>query len=196
MAVIIKLPPIFKYGVDNMTYKESLDIAFLKTDSESSDYESKLFPVLANEAQMYIAKYGTHIVRKIEIETDNTPYRMELPKDFYRVALQGMVYADDELNGAEFYIVDDNNLVIPEAGKYKFYYYALPTDITKLSDEELDNYEYEIAGDTHVAIPAYIGYQLVKSDDVQLAQVLMDEWNKYLSLFDGPVKTIKRKIRR
>ena len=196
MAVIIKLPPIFKYGVDNMTYKESLDIAFLKTDSESSDYESKLFPVLANEAQMYIAKYGTHIVRKIEIETDNVPYRMKLPKDFYKVALQGMVYADDEYKGAEYYIVDDNNIVVSEEGKFNFYYYALPTNLTQLSDEELETYEYEIAGDTHVAIPAYIGYQLVKSDDVQLAQVLMDEWNKYLSLFDGPVKTIKRKIRR
>ena len=178
-----------------MTYKESLDIAFLKTDSESSDYESKLFPVLANEAQMYIAKYGTHIVRKIEIETDNVPYRMKLPKDFYKVALQGMVYADDEYKGAEYYIVDDNNIVVSEEGKFNFYYYALPTDLTRLSDEELDNYEYEIAGDTHIAIPSYIGYQLVKSDDVQLAQILMDEWNRYLSLFDDPVKTIKRKNR-
>lgn len=179
-----------------MTYKESLDIAFLKTDSESSDYESKLFPVLANEAQMYIAKYGTHIVRKIEIEADTTPYRVKLPDDFYRVALQGMVYADDELEGADFHIVDDNTIVVSDEGKYNFYYYALPNDLTKLNDEELEAYEYEIASDTHVAIPSYIGYQLVKSDDVQLAQVLMDEWNKYLSLFDDPVKTIKRKIRR
>ncbi len=179
-----------------MTYKESLDIAFLKTDSESSDYESKLFPVLANEAQMYIAKYGTHIVRKIEIEADTTPYRVKLPDDFYRVALQGMVYADDELEGADFHIVDDNTIVVSDEGKYNFYYYALPNDLTKLNDEELDQYEYEIASDTHVAIPSYIGYQLVKSDDVQLAQVLMDEWNRYLSLFDDPVKTIRRRIRR
>ena len=178
-----------------MTYKESLDMAFLKTDSEASDYDSKLFPILANEAQMYIAKYGTHIVRKIEIDADNTPYKAKLPDDFYRVALQGMVNADDELEGVEYYIVDDNNLVVNEEGKFNFYYYALPNDLTKLSDEELEAYEYEVASDTHVAIPSYIGYQLVKSDDVQLAQVLMDEWNKYLSLFDDKVKFVKRKIR-
>ena len=100
-----------------------------------------------------------------------------------------------EYKGAEYYIVDDNNIVVSEEGKFNFYYYALPTDITKLSDEELETYEYEIAGDTHIAIPSYIGYQLVKSDDVQLAQILMDEWNRYLSLFDDPVKTIKRKNR-
>ena len=178
-----------------MTYKESLDIAFLKTDSESSDYESKLFPVLANEAQMYIAKYGTHIVRRVEIDADTTPYRVKLPDDFYRVALQGMVYADDELSGAEYHIVDDNNLVVEEKGTFNLYYYALPKDLTKLTDEELENYEYEVAEDTHVAIPSYIGYQLVKSDDVQLAQVLMDEWNKYMSLYDDKVKVVKRKIR-
>ena len=179
-----------------MTYKESLDIAFLKTDSDASDFDSKLFPVLANEAQLYIAKHGTHIVRKLEIEADSVPYKIKLPDDFYRVALQGMVHKDDEFMGADYHLIEDGYAVIDEKGVFDFYYYALPTDLTRLSDEELDNYEYEIAGDTHVAIPAYIGYQLVKSDDVQLAQVLMDEWNKYLSLFDGPVKTIKRKIRR
>ena len=75
-----------------MTYKESLDIAFLKTDSDASDFDSKLFPVLANEAQLYIAKHGTHIVRKLEIEADSVPYKIKLPDDFYRVALQGMVH--------------------------------------------------------------------------------------------------------
>ncbi len=178
-----------------MTYKESLDIAFLKTDSESSDYESKLFPVLANEAQLFIAKYGTHIVRKVDIEVSKTPFKYELPKDFYRVSPMGMVYADDELMGVDYYMVEDNYLVIEETGKFVFYYYALPKDLTKLTDEELEGYEYEVAENTHVAIPSYIGYQLVKSDDVQLAQVLMDEWNKYLSLFDDKVKIIKRKIK-
>ena len=177
-----------------MTYKESLDIAFLKTDSDASDYDAKLFPVLANEAQMYIAKYGTHIVRKIEIEADTTPYRVKLPDDFYRVALQGMVYKDDELLGADYHLTDDGYAVVDEKGVFDFYYYALPSDLTKLSDEELEAYEYEIASDTHVAIPSYIGYQLVKSDDVQLAQVLMDEWNRYMSLFDDKVKFVKRRI--
>jgi len=178
-----------------MTYKESLNIAFLKTDSESSDYESKLFPVLANEAQMYIAKYGTHIVRRIEIEVNNVPYRFKLPDDFYKVALQGMVYADDELEGADYHLTDDGYAVVNEKGVFAFYYYALPTDLTKLSDEELESYEYETAEETHIAIPSFIGYQLVKSDDVQLAQILMDEWNRYMSLFDDKVKVIKRRIR-
>jgi hypothetical protein len=75
------------------------------------------------------------------------------------------------------------------------YYWALPKDITKLSAEELEKYEYEVSEHTHVAIPSYIGYQLVKTDDVQLAQILLNEWNKYLSLFDDKVKAVKRKIR-
>ncbi len=178
-----------------MTYKQSLDIAFLKTDSESSDYESKLFPVLANEAQMYIAKYGTHIVRKLDIEVEKAPFKTKLPDDFYRVALQGLVDAEDELNGIDYYIAEDGFIVINEPGKLVLYYYALPKDLTRLTDEELETYEYEVADHTHVAIPAYIGYQLVKTDDVQLAQILMDEWNRYLSLFDDKIKAVKRRIR-
>ena len=75
-------------------------------------------------------------------------------------------------------------------------YYATPTREVEniLSDEELESYEYETAEETHIAIPSYIGYQLVKSDDVQLAQILMDEWNRYMSLFDDKVKFVKRRI--
>ena len=177
-----------------MTYKESLNIAFFKTDIDASDYDESYYTYLANEAQMYIAKYGTHIVRRIEIEADNVPYRFKLPDDFYKVALQGMVYADDELEGADYHLTDDGYAVVNEKGVFAFYYYALPSDLTKLSYEELESYEYETAEETHIAIPSYIGYQLVKSDDVQLAQILMDEWNKYMSLFDDKVKFVKRRI--
>ena len=178
-----------------MTYKESLNIAFLKTDSEESDFESGLFPVLANEAQMYIAKYGTHIVRKIDIEVEKAPHKMELPADFYRSSPMGLVNADDELTGIDHYIAEDNYLVVNESGNFVFYYWALPKDITKMSDEELEGYEYEVADHTQVAIPSYIGYQLVKTDDVQLAQILLNEWNKYLSLFDDKTKAVQRRIK-
>lgn len=178
-----------------MTYKESLDIAFLKTDSEASDYDSGLFPVLANEAQMYIAKYGTHIVRKAEYKVDTIPYKVNLPEDYYRTAPLGLVRTEDEQTGVEYYIGEDNVLNIEETGNFAFYYWALPKDLTKLSAEELENYEYEVSPHTQVAIPAFIGYQLIKTDDVQLAQILMNEWNKYLSLFDDKTKAVKRKIR-
>ena len=164
-------------GDDILTYKESLEIAFLKTDSESSDYESGLFPILANEAQMYIAKYGTHIVKKQEYKVDSVPFEAELPKDI----------GEDNSQS--------NKIVINEPGDFVLYYWALPKDITKLSAEELEEYEYEVSEHTHVAIPSYIGYQLVKTDDVQLAQILLNEWNKYLSLFDDKVKAMMRKIR-
>jgi hypothetical protein len=179
-----------------MTYKESLDIAFLKTDSESSDYDSKIFPVLANEAQMFIAKYGTHIVRRVEYEVEAVPHRAKLPEDFYKVALRGMVQQSDELKGVDYFLAEDGYVLFNEKGKFNLYYYALPKDLTKLTDEELDTYEFEVADHTQIAIPSYIGYQLVKSDDVQIAQILMDEWNKYLSLFDDKVKTVYRKIGR
>jgi hypothetical protein len=177
-----------------MTYKESLDIAFLKTDSESTDYDAKLFPILANEAQMYIAKYGTHIIKAYFINVANAPFKTELPLDFYRVAPMVLVDADDELRGIDYCIAEDDRIVINETGRFTFYYYALPKDLTKLTEAELENYEYEVADHTHMAIPSYIGYQLVKTDDVQLAQILMDEWNKYMSLFDDKVKVIKRRI--
>ena len=177
-----------------MTYKESLDIAFLKTDSEASDYDSGLFPVLANEAQMYIAKYGTHIVRKKEYEVTALPFTDNLPPDFYRTAPLGLVRSEDEQTGVEYYLGEDNVINIEETGNFVLYYWALPKDLTS-ADIDLENYEYEVAPHTHVAIPAYIGYQLVKTDDVQLAQTLMNEWNKYLSLFDDKTKAVKRKIR-
>lgn len=177
-----------------MTYKESIDIALLKTDSEESDYERELFTVLANEAQLYIAKYGTHIVRKIDIEVEKAPFKTALPDDFYRESPMGLVNAEDELTGIDHYIAEDNYLVINETGKFVFYYWALPKDLTKLTDEELEAYEYEVADHTQVAIPSYIGYQLIKTDDVQLAQILMNEWNKYLSLFDDRQKAVQRKI--
>ena len=177
-----------------MTYKESLETAFLKTDSESSDYESKLFPILANEAQLYIAKYGTHIVRKTEFTVDTYPFKAELPNDFYRTSPIGLVNAEDETVGADYYIAEDNYIVINSTGNFVLYYWALPRDITKMTDEERNCYEYEIPEHTHIAIPSYIGYQLVKTDDVQLAQILLNEWNKYLSLFDDKVKAVKRKI--
>ncbi len=177
-----------------MTYKESLQTAFLKTDSESSDYDSKLFPILANEAQLFIAKYGSHIVRKMEIEVTDVPFKTELPADFYRISPTGLVNAEDETICADYYIAEDNYIVINSSGNLVLYYWALPEDVSKMSDEELESYEYEVPSHTHVAIPSYIGYQLVKTDDVQLAQILLNEWNKYLSLFDDKVKAVKRKI--
>lgn len=167
----------------------------MKTDSESSDYDSKIFPILANEAQQYIAKYGTHIVRKVEIEVENAPFKTSLPEDFYRIAPMGIVNAKDETEGVEYYIAEDNFVIINDKGKFLLYYWALPKDITKISNDELDNYEYEIPSHTHVAIPSYIGYNLIKTDDIQLAQLLLNEWNKYLSLFDDKVKAVERKIR-
>lgn len=178
-----------------MTYKESLDIAFLKTDGDASDYESGLFPVLANEAQMYIAKYGSHIVRSVEFVVEKAPHKMQLPDDFYRIAPMGIVSKEDDTEGVDYYIAEDEFLVINETGNFVLYYWALPKDITKMTDEERSAYQYEVPSHTHNAIPSYIGYQLVKTDDVQVAQILLDEWNRYLSLFDDKTKAVKRKIR-
>lgn len=175
-----------------MTYKESLKQAFLKTDSEEADYESGIFPILANEAQMFIAMYGTPIVKCAEISADSEPFRFGLPKDFYKVHTLGLVFRDDTDTGADFRLLEDGVLEIPKTGEYVFYYCALPKDLNSL--EDLDDYEYEVAPETHIAIPAYIGYQLVKTDDVQLAQILKNEWDKYMSLFDVKTKAVKRKI--
>lgn len=177
-----------------ITYKDCIKTALLKTDCEESDFDKNMFPILANEAQLYIAKYGTHIVRTAEFTADSIPYRAKLPDDFYRIALRGMVRKDDELSGADCFLAEDGCIVINQKGDFKLYYYALPKDLTKLTDEELDTYEFEVADHTQVAIPLYVGYQLVKSDDVQTAQILMDEWNGYMALFDDGEKVVYKRI--
>lgn len=177
-----------------MTYKESLKQAFLKTDSEESDYESDIFPILANEAQMFIAMYGTHITKMAEIEVTAAPKTVKLPEDFYRISPKGLVYSEDEKVCADMYMSDDGNMVINETGNFVLYYYALPTDISK-EGMDLSDYEYEVDKSTHVAIPSFIGYQLVRTDDVQLAQILLNEWNKYMSLFTDREKATYKKIR-
>ena len=104
------------------------------------------------------------------------------------------MYENDEKMCVDFYMSDDSNVVINETGDFLMYYYALPTDLTK-EDVDLSDYEYEVDKNTHVAIPSFIGYQLTKTDDVQLAQILLNEWNKYMSLFNDKERTVYKKIR-
>ncbi len=176
-----------------MTYKESIKQALLKTDSEETEYDAAIFPVLANEAQMYIAKYGTHICRQAEYVVTSPFCKVALPKDFYRVSPPGLVHKADRQTGAEYSILGDE-IELCECGEFVLHYYALPTDLT-LDDADLETYEYEVRGDAHIAIPSYIGYQLVKTDDVQLAQILKNEWDKYMMLFDDDKKAVQKKIK-
>lgn len=185
-----------------MTYKESLEQAFLKTDSEKGDYEAGIFPALAHEAQMYIAMYGTHIKRtdEITVQAVNGDSVAEggniytLPDDFYRFDTGKIVYRDSPRISAAWHMTGSGTVAFEQTGTYLLKYWAKPQDLTQMTDEERDGYTYEVAPETHVAIPFYIGYQLVKTDDVQLAQMLLNEWNKYMSLFDDAVKAAEKRI--
>ena len=135
--------------------------------------------VLLNALQNWIAK----------LDRDGTILWIhQLKNGFGKEYAEGVVVNDD--GSVEI----KNKINIKETGDFVLYYWALPKDLTA-EGVDLDNYEYEVAPHTHVAIPAFIGYQLVKTDDVQLAQILLNEWNKYLSLFDDKTKTINKKIR-
>jgi hypothetical protein len=78
--------------------------------------------------------------------------------------------------GEEF---DSNILIVDCVGTIDVTYYANPIDITKNTN---DTYVFEVSPDTHVAIPYYIAYNLVMSDDVALSTQLKNEWNKYMSV--------------
>ena len=64
-----------------------------------------------------------------------------------------------------------------------------------IDGETPDDYEFEVSTETHNAIPYYIGYELAKTDDTTLAQMLLNEWNRYMSIFVNEPKAVTKRIR-
>ena len=189
-----------------MTYKESLETAFRYADSERSDFDyPDMFHTLANEAQMLIATQGDKILREREIEVigqslslaDGEPapftqgsqrgYELMLPEDVYEVRN----ILDVRGNPVTFDTYERGVAIVPAPGTYKVIYYALP----KVIDENTpDDYEYEVPLYTHVAIPYYIAYRLVGTDDTTLYQALKNQWNMYMGIFNQTGKARVKKI--
>ncbi len=198
-----------------MTYKESLEIAFRYADSTESDFDYKeMFYTLADEAQKLIAIYGRHILRTIEIvpfpedgfvtvsaggNVSNVPcsdfgkeVKIQMPDDFHALSPQGIVYADDYTLPVDYKFVGETVLSIVPDDKYTVNYYALPNTI---DENTPDDYVYEVDSDTHNAIPYYIAYRLVGTDDITLYQALKNQWDLYLSLFNDRAKCVRKQIR-
>ena len=187
-----------------MTLKEAIEQACKLTDSEKADYESDLFYILADGAQKWIARNGKHIQRVLTVDVsvcENCKAKgiekcyhakkIVLPDDYMMMAPRG-IFSYDEPNKSIEYMLrhnlgnpnageefDGNILMVDCIGVIDINYYANPTDITKNTD---DSYIFEVSPDTHVAIPYYIAYNLVMSDDVALSTQLKNEWNKYMSV--------------
>lgn len=172
-----------------MTYKQSLDIAFRYADSEKSDFDyPDMFHTLANEAQMLIATKGDGIMKSVDVEASQTAdLKAELPSDFFELR----DVADSNGNSVTADIQERGRLILPKAGKYTVTYYALPTIINENTPED---YEYEVPIYTHAAIPYYIAYRLVGTDDAQLYTALENQWGMYMSIFKQTGKARVKKI--
>ena len=183
-----------------MTYKESLDTAFRYADSERSDFDyPDMFHTLANEAQMLIATQGDKILRECEVSTSSTAsgppsprgegngFELKLPEDLYEI--RGIV--DQNGRPVEYEVYERGIAIVPKLGSYKVIYYALPEII---DENTADNYEYEVPLYTHVAIPYYIAYRLVGTDDTTLYQALKNQWNMYMGIFNQTGKARVKKI--
>lgn len=171
-----------------MTYKEAIDTAMKLIDSERSDFDESLFPFFADTAQKKVAMYGKRIERVKTIEKpDNTEIEIEIP-DFYRLIRTEVRGSKKQVN----YYGYENKFVTDTEGTIDVYYYAMPETI---DNETLDTYEFETDIETHNAIPYYIGYELVKTDDTTLAQMLLNEWNRYMSIFVNEPKVVKKQIK-
>lgn len=170
-----------------MTYGEAIQIALYKTDSEKADYDSNIFPSIADVAQKKIAVFGKHIEK---VYTINGEGEYTMPADFLQLSGKGLVN-QLEFKPVQHYWKDKKTLVVEGTGTFDVHYFALPITI---DENTADNYEFEVSIDTHVAIPFYIGYELTKTDDVQLAQMLLNEWNRYMSLFSDTPTFVEKPI--
>jgi hypothetical protein len=114
-------------------------------------------------------------------------YELKLPEDLFEVRNILDAYG----NPVTFDVYERGIAIVPAPGTYKVIYYALP----KVIDENTpDDYEYEVPLYTHVAIPCYIAYRLVGTDDAQLYTALENQWGMYLSIFNQTGKARVKKI--
>lgn len=170
-----------------MTYKKSLEIAFRYADSEESDFDyPDMFYTLADEAQKLIATKGDYITKSVcaEITDDKT---FTLPDDFYEFE---SVLSEDGTNAA-YRIADNNHIVFENAGKYTILYHSLPDTV---DDDTPDDYVYQVPEYTHPAIPYYIAYRLIETDDITLSTALKNQWNLYMSIFNKTRRAKRKKI--
>ena len=171
-----------------MTYKEAVDTALKLIDSERSDFDESLFPFFADTAQKKIAMYGKRIEKLHTLEKpDDAEVEVEIP-GFYQLIRTEIRGSDEQVN---YYIIE-NTFVTDSKGTIDIYYYAMPQTI---DGETPDDYEFEVSTETHNAIPYYIGYELAKTDDTTLAQMLLNEWNRYMSIFVNEPKAVTKRIR-
>jgi hypothetical protein len=132
--------------------------------------------------------YGKKIERVKTIEQpDDTETETEIT-DFYQLIRTEIRGTDKQVN---YYIIE-NTFVTDSEGTIDIYYYAMPQTI---DGETPDDYEFEVSTETHNAIPYYIGYELAKTDDTTLAQMLLNEWNRYMSIFVNEPKAVTKRIR-
>lgn len=161
-----------------MTLEEAITQALIKIDAEKSDFDTNIYWSSANVAQQKIACYGKHINKMVKVTTESQNTEYDLPDDL----LQFKYIISDDLS---YSLKDKDTLILEDIGTYEIYYWALPSEITKNTP---NTYEFEVDKETHIAIPFYIAYECTKTDDVQLAQMMLNEFNQYMSLFnDNPV---------
>lgn len=178
-----------------MNYAKAIEIALQKTDSELSDYDESIFPAIVDSAQMLIATKGIYIKRMYTVvNTEETEYILPtIISNFYQLTKIKKRGSIGPVNYYEYGEGQNHTLVLSEVGTIDIYYYALPKTI---DENTADDYEFEVDLETHNAIPFYIGYELTKVDDPTIAQICLNEWDKYMSLFVDKPRIDYKRIRR
>lgn len=172
-----------------MTINEAITIALQEIDAQRTDYdESSYFPIL-DTAQKRIATVGKKIEKVLTVTTtSDTPQDVTLPTNFIQlinVEFRGLNTPVD------YYWKSERVITLRDTGIIDIRYYAISTTITESTPTST---VFEVALETHNAIPYYLAYELAKTDDVTTAQIMLNEWDSYLESFKTTPKIITKQI--
>ena len=179
-----------------MTYAKAIEIALSLIDATTSDYDTTIYPSIIDTAQKLIATQGRHIKRMHTIvkpsEEETTYILPTLITGFYELVNVKERGTVSPVNYYEYGEGADFTISITGIGTFDIYYYAMPETI---DGDTPDTYKFEVSDETHNAIPYYLGYELTKIDDPTTAQIMSNQWDKYMSLFTDKMKADKKMIR-
>ena len=160
-------------------------------DDATHDY-IKSMPAAANEGLQRLVTAGKYLCKSVAIEQDGSAAGVvvkhdlkALAPDFYSLTGRDIYYEGEE-NGKTVYrkelgyqIEGEHLLVLPAkaVGKWTVYYNAYPEKITA---NTLDGEELPLDPELAVLLPLYIVSQLYKDDDISIATVYRNEFEKGL----------------
>ena len=108
-------------------------------------------------------------------------------KDFYKLE---KLYLDgaELINNTNYVFEDRYNIILDRPGFYRLKYQAYPLWIT---EETMDDDEFNIDPEIAVIIPLYMASQLYKDDDISIATVYRNEFEVALENYYSEINDLK-----